>query len=310
MAGNGAQELTLPDDDLTKALVPHFDLYEAAKSNEYFLCSVCDAIYDSRQQLEVHLNKHAAVSSQTRATLHANETTTRPVKRRRVHNTISATERGHAECDKEATIPNQNPETARQRQYYHEFRNCLDDIVARYERGTECGTIAYHLTTSATQQKGGKRERRTRVRVRVTTGDVWHDLNQMRQTIDNELHRNSSELITKMERRFVSPVVLSKQASIAAKRQQYMSKLRRSMDKEKAEKAESATKESGKDVAFDENDYQRFLDANSAIIGRLQGIQSHKTMYGVTEEEIRLSNRFAHNVAAILEHADMPKGVV
>merc|ERR1711902_471040 len=57
---------------------------------------------------------------------------------------------------------------------------------------------------------------------------------------------------------------------------------------------------------FDSSDLQRYLDANSEIIGRLQTIRREKSFYGVTQEEIDLSKQFAKNTAAIVQYASLP----
>eukprot|EP00483_Globobulimina_turgida_P009623 UN09642 len=57
---------------------------------------------------------------------------------------------------------------------------------------------------------------------------------------------------------------------------------------------------------FDSSDFQRYLDANSEIIGRLQAIRREKSFFGATKEEIDLSKQFAQNTAAIVQYSSLP----
>jgi len=57
---------------------------------------------------------------------------------------------------------------------------------------------------------------------------------------------------------------------------------------------------------FNSSDFQRYLDANSEIIGRLQAIRSQKTFFGVTKEEIDLNQQFAQNTATIIRYSSLP----
>ena len=57
---------------------------------------------------------------------------------------------------------------------------------------------------------------------------------------------------------------------------------------------------------FDASTFQQFLDSNSEILGRMQTIRNDKSFYGVTKEEIDLSDKLSHNMSIIMEYADIP----
>merc|ERR1712228_493561 len=74
--------------------------------------------------------------------------------------------------------------------------------------------------------------------------------------------------------------------------------------KENEQNKEAAVDEETQKIEFqfDSSDLQRYLDANSEIIGRLQSIRKQKSFYGVTQEEIDLNKQFAKNVATMMKY--------
>ena len=78
-------------------------------------------------------------------------------------------------------------------------------------------------------------------------------------------------------------------------------------DNDKREEYEIIEKKESVKFKFDSSDLQRYLDANSEIIGRLQAIRRQKSFYGVTQEEIDLSTQFAENTAAIVQYSSLPQ---
>lgn len=160
--------------------------------------------------------------------------------------------------------------------------------------------------------------RRTSPHSMKTSLDIIHDINVLKQKAnDLKLPIAKTNLFDRIQMKLLGsnfkqpPLKTNTKIVKTIKKKK---KLKPLIDKEeidnkeidKEDEFEIIEKKETVKFKFDSSDLQRYLDANSEIIGRLQAIRKEKSFYGVTQEEIDLSTQFAENTAAIIRYSSLP----
>ena len=151
--------------------------------------------------------------------------------------------------------------------------------------------------------------RRVPVHGMKTSLDIIHDINVLKQLAAQlNMPCAKTDLFQRIQSKLLGPSFkqppLKKNQRTVTKR-----KPKQVSDKTEADstgQTEFEMVEEKEEFEFDASDVQRYLDANSEIIGRLETIRREKSFYGVTQEEIDLSRQFAENTAAIVQYSDLP----
>ncbi|ETO22829.1 hypothetical protein RFI_14363 [Reticulomyxa filosa] len=277
----------------------------------YFLCSACDAIYDGESELQEHLDKHRAVSAQSRQMLYQPLRTNEPIsaiqqqqqqqQQATSSQTGPATSEGKITASGSTVSVTQSPEVLEDLNNLRKLKKCLDEI---------------------------KNTRVARTKHFMTTTDVIQEFAAMENALIHDLKHSekSAVLVKRLMDTLVAKNVATHYYNKTAKKQQCMRELRGSTqsatqqtehkvddtnDDQKIKKEETNdTSSTADDVEFDFIDMQCYLDANSEILGRLQTIRNEKPFYGVTAEEIQLSQQFSDNMSTLILNAKLPNGLV
>lgn len=161
--------------------------------------------------------------------------------------------------------------------------------------------------------------RRVPVHSMKTSLDIIHDVNVLRDTAKQlNLPCSKTDLFERIQSKllgqgFRQPPLKTNERIITKKRKRkdFGEREEKQMISESADLSEYEVVEEKVQFQFDASDVQRYLDANSEIIGRLQTIRREKSFYGVTQEEVDLSKQFAENTTAIVKYSSLaPRSLI
>lgn len=283
-------------------------------AGDYYLCADCDSVYHGQQELCEHLAQHSNLKRQAR-------------KRICIRNPNDDDALDYQKTPK-ALIPENYTDPNSQQQ------TCINKLSG-IEQLTESKKMndhyfTYHqlkLAVNAIMQTRKKSPHSMK-----TSLDVIHDLNVLKHTAKQlSLPCARSDLFQRIQSnllgaKFKQPP-LKVNSKVIVKRSKCLKpptgkqemdeedddleRVQKSNEQEEEKKSvaeeEIVEKRETVKFQFDASDLQRYLDANSEIIGRLQTIRKEKSFYGVTQEEIDLSKQFAENTAAIIQYSSFPQ---
>eukprot|EP01084_Bolivina_argentea_P232641 392074_1 len=280
-------------------------------AGDFYLCADCDSVYHGQQELCEHLAKHSNLRRQARKRI-----CVRKKQRKDSFDYSGKPQQLIPNNLTKETIFNNNGINVNKLSGIEQLtqtKKMNDNYYTYFQLKMAINTIINTRRKSSHSMK--------------TSLDIIHDINILKHKSNNlNLQCKNNNLFNRIQSKLLGPnfkqppmKIHEKIVKTVKKKKKLKGNDKQEMDEENKDNNNNNNNNNNEEeydiiqqeekikFEFDSSDFQRYLDANSEIIGRLQAIRKEKSFYGVTKEEIDLNRQFAENTAAIVKYSSLPQ---